>query len=137
VAAERAPLRASPRGSPSRRGDGARIEALARDMLQRHGLAPIAANANYRGGELDLVMRDGDALVFVEVRYRKSAAFGGGAASVDARKRRKLVLAAELFLAAHRDLARLPCRFDVVAAHGDVDAPDFDWLRDAFRADDC
>jgi putative endonuclease len=137
VAAERAPLRASPRGSLSRRGDGARIEALARDMLQRHGLAPIAANANYRGGELDLVMRDGDTLVFIEVRYRKSAAFGGGAASVDARKRRKLVLAAELFLAAHRDLARLPCRFDVVAAHGDVDAPDFDWLRDAFRADDC
>lgn len=133
MAAERAP----PRRNTSRRGDGARVEALARDFLQRHGLAPIAANANYRGGELDLVMRDGDTVVFVEVRYRKSAAFGGGAASVDANKRRKLVLAAELFLAAHRELARLPCRFDVVAAHGDVDAPTFDWLRDAFRADDC
>ena len=133
MAAERTPLRRT----ASRRGDGARVEALARDFLQRHGLAPVATNANYRGGELDLVMRDGDALVFVEVRYRKSAAFGGAAASVDANKRRKLVLAAELFLAAHRELARLPCRFDVVAAHGDVDAPDFDWLRDAFRADDC
>lgn len=137
MAAERTTLRASPRDNASRRSDGARIEALARDFLQRHGLAPVAANANYRGGELDLVMREGDTLVFVEVRYRKSAAFGGGAASVDARKRRKLVLAAELFLAAHREFARLPCRFDVVAAHGDVDAPDFDWLRDAFRADDC
>jgi putative endonuclease len=138
VAAERTTLRrSSPRGTTSRRSDGARIEALARDFLQRHGLAPVAANANYRGGELDLVMRDGDTLVFVEVRYRKSTAFGGGAASVDARKRRKLVLAAELFLAAHREFARLPCRFDVVAAHGDAEAPDFDWLRDAFRADDC
>lgn len=125
------------RRSASRRSDGARIEALARDFLQRQGLLPVAANANYRGGELDLVMRDGDSLVFVEVRYRKSAAFGGAAASVDAGKRRKLVLAAELFLAAHRDLARLPCRFDVVAAHGDHEAPTFDWLRDAFRADDC
>jgi len=125
------------RRSASRRSDGARIEALARDFLQRQGLVPVAANANYRGGELDLVMRDGDSLAFVEVRYRKSAAFGGAAASVDAGKRRKLVLAAELFLAAHRDLARLPCRFDVVAAHGDPEAPTFDWLRDAFRADDC
>lgn len=121
----------------SRRSDGARVEALARDFLQRHGLTAVAANANYRGGELDLVMRDGDTLVFVEVRYRRSTAFGGAAASVDAGKRRRLVLAAELFLAAHRDLARLPCRFDVVAAYGDPEAPTFDWLRDAFRADDC
>lgn len=132
MAAERTALRRN----ISRRGDGAHVEALARDFLQRHGLSPVAANANYRGGELDLVMRDGDALVFVEVRYRKSAAFGGAAASVDANKRRKLVLAAELFLAAHREFARLPCRFDVVAAHGDVESPTFDWLRDAFRADD-
>lgn len=137
MAAERTTLHhASTRSGTSRRSDGARIEALARDFLQRQGLVPVAANAHYRGGELDLVMRDGDSLVFVEVRYRRSAAFGGGAASVDARKRRKLVLAAELFLAAHRDFARLPCRFDVVAAHGDAQAPTFDWLRDAFRADD-
>ena len=61
---------------------------------------------------------------------------GGGAASVDVGKRRKLVFAAEHFLAAHRDLARLPCRFDVIDASGDPDAPTFTWLRDAFRADD-
>lgn len=119
-----------------RRARGARIEALARDFLQRHGLAPIAANANYRDGELDLVMRDGDTLVFVEVRYRRSAGYGGGAASVDAGKRRKLVHAASRFLAAHREHARTACRFDVIDASGDPDAPAFDWLRDAFRADD-
>ena len=55
MAAERTTLRVSPRDNTSRRSDGARIEALARDFLQRHGLAPVAANANYRGGELDLV----------------------------------------------------------------------------------
>jgi putative endonuclease len=115
---------------------GARIEALARDFLQRHGLEPIAANANYRGGELDLVMRDGDMLVFIEVRYRRSSGFGGGAGSVDANKRRKLVHAASQFLAAHREYSRAPCRFDVMDASGEPEAPTFDWLRDAFRADD-
>lgn len=123
------------------RAQGARVEALARDFLQRHGLKPVAANANYRGGELDLVMRDGDTLVFVEVRYRRSAGnassgFGGGAVSVDANKRRKLVHAATQFLAAHREYARAPCRFDVIDASGVSDAPEFVWLRDAFRADD-
>lgn len=119
-----------------RRAQGAHVEALARDFLQRHGLEPVAANANYRDGELDLVMRDHDTLVFIEVRYRRSASFGGGAASVDAKKCRKLVLAATRFLAAHREFARAPCRFDVVDASGDPEAPTIDWLRDAFRADD-
>lgn len=121
----------------NRRTQGAHVEALAREFLLRHGLTPVAANANYRGGELDLVMRDGNTLVFVEVRYRRGSGFGGGAASVDANKRRKLVHAAGLFLAAHREHAKAPCRFDVIDASGDPETPAFDWLRDAFRADDC
>lgn len=121
----------------NRRTQGAHVEALAREFLLRQGLTPVAANANYRGGELDLVMRDGNTLVFVEVRYRRGSGFGGGAASVDANKRRKLVHAAGLFLAAHREHARAPCRFDVIDASGDPETPAFDWLRDAFRADDC
>ena len=59
--------------------------------------------------------------MFVEVRYRSHAGFGGGAMSVDAAKRRKLVHAAQLFLAAHRELRKAPCRFDVVEADGDPD----------------
>lgn len=119
-----------------KRAQGAHVEALACEFLLREGLTPVAANANYRGGELDLVMRDGDTLVFVEVRYRRGGGFGGGAASIDANKRRKLVHAAGLFLAAHREHARAPCRFDVIDASGDPETPAFDWLRDAFRADD-
>jgi putative endonuclease len=115
---------------------GAGIEAAARDFLLDQGLRAVAANANYRFGELDLVMLDRDILVFVEVRYRRDARFGGGAASVDAGKRRKLVKAAQAFLAAHRRFADAPCRFDVVDASGDPASPAFDWLRDAFRADD-
>ncbi len=116
---------------------GARVEAAARTHLLRAGLDEVAANAGYRLGELDLVMRDGDTLVFVEVRYRASADYGGGAESVDRGKRRKLVRAAELFLLQHPALAETFCRFDVVEASGDPDAPDFTWHRDAFRADDA
>jgi putative endonuclease len=114
---------------------GAAVEAAAQAYLRTQGLSPITRNARYRGGELDLIMRDGDTTVFVEVRYRASAGFGGGAASVDLRKRRKLVLAAQLFLGAHPALAERPCRFDVVEASGDP--PQLRWLRDAFRLEDC
>lgn len=128
----------SARGAaPDRRGRGAQVEAAARAHLLRHDLRAVAANANYRFGELDLVMLDGATLVFVEVRYRRDDRFGGGAASVDARKRRKLILAAQAFLLSHPVYADNPCRFDVVEADGDPAQPRLNWLRDAFRADDC
>lgn len=120
-----------------RRARGAAVEAAARVFLLRRGLHEIAVNARYRRGELDLVMRDGSSVVFVEVRYRSDARFGGGAASVDVHKRRKLVRAAQLFLLAHPMYSNAPCRFDVVEADGDPDAPRMTWLRDAFRADDA
>lgn len=117
-----------------RRGAGA--EAAARAHLLRAGLHALAANAGFRLGELDLVMRDGDTVVFVEVRYRARDDFGGGAESVDRGKRRRIVRAAELFLLRHPALAESPCRFDVVEASGDPEAPDLTWHRDAFRVDD-
>lgn len=121
----------------SARGRGKRAEEAARDFLQRAGLVPVAANANYRVGEIDLVMRDGRTLVFVEVRYRRDDRFGGGAASIDAGKRRRLLRAAQQFLAAHREFRDADCRFDVVEAKGDPTTPTLHWLKDAFRADDC
>lgn len=113
------------------------MEAAARDYLIDAGLREVAANANYRIGELDLVMLDGATLVFVEVPFRRNARFGGGAGSVDVHKRRKLIRAAMVFLARNRRYADGACRFDVVEAEGDPAAPTFHWLRDAFRADDC
>jgi putative endonuclease len=123
------------------RARGTAVEAAARAHLLKAGLREVAANANYRFGELDLVMLDDDrngiTLVFVEVRYRRNPNFGGGAASVDANKRRKIIHAAQAFLAAHRQFANAACRFDVIEADGDPAAPRLHWLRDAFRADDC
>ncbi len=130
-----------------RRRSGANAEAAARTYLLRAGLSEVAANASYRLGELDLVMLEtgkqhatasGDAaLVFVEVRYRAGAAFGGGAQSVDASKQRKLIRAAQQFLLAHPRFAEAACRFDVIEAEGDPEAPRLRWIRDAFRADDA
>jgi putative endonuclease len=125
-----------------RRARGAHVEAAAQRHLRAAGLRDVAVNASYRGGELDLVMLDdsgrgGPSLVFVEVRYRSGSTFGGGAASVDVRKRRKLVHAAHLFLASHPRFASANCRFDVVFADGDPATPNITWLRDAFRADDA
>lgn len=122
---------------PNRKAIGATVEHAALAYLQARGLRLLARNVQARGGELDLVMQDGAGLVFVEVRYRADPAFGGAAASVDRGKRRKLVRAAQFFLAHHPRLANAPCRFDVIAAHGDPAAPDIEWLRDAFRADEC
>ncbi|MBB5014538.1 YraN family protein [Rehaibacterium terrae] len=122
--------------SSDRRADGAAWEDLARATLERHGLRMLATNAHCRFGELDLVMADGATVVFVEVRYRRGGGFGGGLASVDARKRRRIALAAQAFLAARPPLARRPCRFDVVAVSGSADAPRIDWVRNAFSLDD-
>lgn len=124
-----------------RRAKGAVVEAAALAHLTRAGMREVATNANYRIGELDLVMLEdgagGTTVVFVEVRYRRDPRFGGGAASVDANKRRKIVHAAQAFLAAHPRLANAACRFDVIEADGDPASPRLNWLRDAFRADDC
>lgn len=119
----------------ARRACGDAIESAALAHLQGHGLELLARNAQASGGELDLVMLDDGVVVFVEVRYRANDAFGGGLASVDIAKRRKLVHAAQVFLSRHPHLAESPCRFDVVAASGEPGAPKLDWLRDAFRAD--
>jgi len=86
---------------------------------------------------LDTAGRAGPTLVFVEVRFRGRGDYGGGAVSVDAGKRRRLVHAAQAFLGAHREYRDAACRFDVIDASGDPAAPTLVWLRDAFRADDA
>ena len=108
-------------------------ETLALAHLERQGLTlvqrnyRVAAGPNARGGEVDLILRERDGtLVFVEVRARRSAAFGGAAASVTASKHRRLVFAAQHFLRRYGALP--PCRFDVVAIDGDS----VQWLRGAF-----
>jgi len=117
-------------GARKAAGDAAEDRALAH--LLDAGLRLVARN--YRtpgrgGGEIDLVMRDGATLVFVEVRRRSRADFGGAAASVGFVKQRRIVFAARHFLLRLRG-SPPPCRFDVVA----VEEGRIAWLRAAFDA---
>ena len=122
----------SDRRSDSPDAIGRDAEALAERFLSRRGLLPVARNYRCRRGEIDLVMRDADALVFVEVRRRSSRAFGGGLESVGARKRTRLVAAAEHYLMMHRIGDDQSCRFDVVAIDGALPHATIEWVRDAF-----
>jgi putative endonuclease len=116
------------------RGTGAHWEGAALAYLLHNGLRLIERNFTCRFGEIDLIVRDRDALVFVEVRYRGDAAHGGGAVSVGSAKRAKLVRAATLYLQVHPELAVAPCRFDVIGCSATLAAPKFEWIRSAFEA---
>ncbi|WP_109511384.1 YraN family protein [Pseudomonas ovata] len=112
---------------------GREAEAWALRYLLQQGLTLIETNWSCRRGELDLVMLDGDTVVFVEVRYRRYKGWGGALQSVDARKQEKLVMAAQLFLQQAPHWAEHPCRFDVLAIEGEPDqAVPLNWLRNAF-----
>jgi putative endonuclease len=95
---------------------GRKAEDLAAAFLQAKGMTIIEKNFRAKVGEIDIVAKDGDEVIFVEVRARGSRDFGGAAASVDGSKRRKLIRAAQLWIQARGwDGA---CRFDVVAVDG-------------------
>jgi putative endonuclease len=112
-----------------RREAGQQAEMRARSFLLSQGLEIRHSNYNCRGGEIDLVCRDGAALVFVEVRLRSNPHFGGALASVTAQKQRRLVHAANHYLACNGWAGA--CRFDVVGLDG---AGRITWVRDAFQA---
>ena len=115
-------LRLSPK---QRQGQAWENAALAH--LQRSGLVLIEANFACKGGEIDLVMRDGATLVFVEVRQRAGVTHGGAAASITPAKIRRLVRAASVYLMRFNEAPA--CRFDVVA----IDAGQLAWLRNVIE----
>ncbi|PWK88552.1 YraN family protein [Fulvimonas soli] len=115
------------------RAAGGVFERRACAALERAGLALLARNYATRHGELDLVMREGDTVVFVEVRHRARAGHGDAAASVTRAKQDRLIRTAELWLAAHPQHAQRACRFDVVSFDGPGESARMDWLRGAFE----
>lgn len=114
---------------------GRAAEDLAEAHLAGQGLHILARNYRVAGGEIDLIARHGAELVFVEVRSRRSAAFGSAAESVTPSKRRRLLLAAQHYLATLGQRTPPPCRFDVISITGTLDAQHLEWLRDAFSND--
>ncbi|NIA56251.1 YraN family protein [Massilia sp. TW-1] len=102
-------------------------EDMALAYLERRGLVLVEANFRCKLGEIDLILRDGATLVFVEVRQRAAGAPVSAAASIGPAKIRRIIRAAQVYL---QRFSRLPpCRIDVVAIDGD----DIEWLTNAIE----
>ena len=117
----------SSKDTTSRTGQDAENQAA--QFLAGQGLTLVARNYRCRGGEIDLICRDGKVLVFVEVRLRRSSGIGGAAASITLSKQRRLTLAAEHYLQ-KQGCSHCACRFDCVL----LDGQSIEWVRDAFSA---
>jgi len=121
-------------GKPDSNDIGAHHEAVAARYLRSRGVTILEQNVFNRGGEIDLIGRDGDVLVFFEVRYRGHGSFTSGAESITYSKQRKLVRAASFYLHRH-GLWSANSRIDVIAvAPGDVKKYRIQWIKNAIQA---
>jgi putative endonuclease len=108
-------------------------EDLACAELRRRGYAILARRYRTRYGEIDVIAREGEAVVFVEVKARRDETFGGGSAAVTAWKQQRIVRMATDYLARH-GLIEAPCRFDVITVQFDAAGPRFEVFTHAFTA---
>ena len=94
----------------------------------------MTRNLRLKFGEIDLIMDDVGTIVFVEVRYRRTAAYGSPFETIDHRKRKRILRAAQYYLQQEKLRARSPCRFDAVSLLGDPGSPEIEWVKGAFTA---
>jgi putative endonuclease len=119
---------------PSTKDKGVQAEFVARQYLEKVGLATLFANYRCRAGEIDLVMREDATLVMVEVRYREDARAIDPALTVTAAKQRRILTTARYFLQRHVEFAQASLRFDVVTVSETLENPQVRWIRAAFDA---
>ena len=112
---------------------GFAAEEQARQYLMLQGLKWMTSNYHCRWGELDLVMREGEQLVFVEVRARSLTSFGGAAASITYSKQKKLLKTASHYLLVNKLYEKQPTRFDVLSLEGKP--LKIQWIKNAFGVD--
>ena len=121
------------RGALTTKEVGQSMELVAAEYLKQQGLTLIATNFSCRFGEIDLILQEQQILVFVEVKYRQSAAFGGAINAISPTKREKIIKTAQIYMQqAKLNEYNTCCRFDVVAIQGTASHPDISWLKNAF-----
>lgn len=110
--------------------DGFAAEQTALQFLQKNGLCKISRNFRTRFGEIDLIMQDQQALVFIEVRRRRNPWHGHSIETINHAKQRRIIASAQIYLIKHQQFRRLPCRFDVVGLDfgGKIT-----WIKNAFQ----
>jgi putative endonuclease len=116
------------------RSKGKHWELVAERWLRRHDVKVIERNFNCRTGEIDLVVRDGSDIAFVEVKYRSRTGFGSGADHVTQTKQRRIVSAARRYVHYHRHAASQVFRFDVVSIRDAPGGVQIQWIKSAFEA---
>ncbi len=116
------------------RNNGQQAEDLACQYLTKQSLKLLERNYRTKCGEIDLIMRDSEHLVFVEVRFRRNDHFGTASETVTRRKQARLVAAASYYLQAHFGSNLPACRFDIISICPVNDQPKLEWIKDAFQS---
>ncbi len=111
---------------------GTQGEELAQQYLSKQGLTLIEKNFNCRLGEIDLIMQEGEYLVFIEVRIRHNQRFASPMESITYNKQQKSSKTAQFYLQQHHLIDKVPCRFDAVAVNLKSAQPSFEWIKNAF-----
>lgn len=111
---------------------GQQAEIFAAELLVQQGLILLEKNVTFRVGELDLIMKDKDSLVFVEVKRRKKDKFGGALEAITATKKKRLTKAALTYLQRNKLIDKIPCRFDLVAVTDDNGQLFGQWIKNIF-----
>lgn len=124
------PKRSTPRQVPTDKGRA--IEEAVATYLQSQGVQILHRNFQSKQGEIDLIAKHLDALVFIEVRFRQNTAYGEASATVTRFKQKKIIQCARFFLCRYPQYANVPCRFDVVGVTLKNSKLDFDWIQSAF-----
>ena len=132
-------LSKSEKGAISRK-KGYYVEKIVTTFLIKQGLEEICCNYSCKSGEIDLILKDQDTLVFTEIRYRNSTSFGSSIETVSTNKQKKIIRTAEHFLQANPWSKNYYCRFDVVGASPSIlkkdisyDELELNWIKDAFQ----
>ncbi|MCX7552653.1 YraN family protein [Marinicella sp. S1101] len=116
----------------TKHSNGQQAETFAAQYLQRQGLKLLDQNYNTKLGEIDLIMRDGQCLVFIEVKFRARSDWAHAAETVTLSKQQKIIRTAQLYLQNKQLSDRVYCRFDVVAIDNEINEENLNWLKNAF-----
>ena len=119
---------------PPRARSGIEAEGTARRHLEDAGLTTVCSRYRAPTGEVDLIMREGDVLVFVEVRSRNDGDFMSPLETIDRRKIGRVIRTSRHYLQQQGLTDRIDCRFDIVAICGNGPAQEIEWIRNAFEA---
>ena len=109
-------------------------EDIALNYLKQNKLKYIERNFRSSFGEIDLILKDKNTLVYIEVRYRNNNNFMGALETIDRRKCERIIATSQYYQQCNRNAVNMDTRFDVVVINGDLNNPNIEWIKNAFQA---